>query len=407
MRAMAVIFLAVLFQYACGNAINPVLAPLAVQTGIGTVQTGLFFTLSSLMWLAASPFWGRQREIVGRKRVMLIGLGSCFALYMLFGVAGDWGLSHHPPASVLFALLLAIRIVSGVFFSTVPVAAQAYAADTTQGRERTTAVSLIWMASGLGSIMGPAFGVFSADNLMAPLYLGSLLPLIGFFLVWAYLRSPSASEPSARTDPPSAPARPLPPQEHGSGSRIRLFDRRIVMYLFVISSLQASVLAIQVTTGFFMEDHFRLSPARTAQIVGSLFMLAGVVSVASQWAFVRRMKLSSNALLATGAPVFLLASASLFFHQYMFAVYVGFILLGLGIGLTLPGATSGASLSVGRREQGAVAGRISAAQGLGTALGPIVGTSLFNLNSLYPYIFTGVLFSIASGLVWTRHRSSA
>ena len=72
MRATVIIFLAVLFQYACGNAINPVLAPLAVQTGIGTVQTGLFFTLSSLMWLAASPFWGRQSEVVGRKPVMLI-----------------------------------------------------------------------------------------------------------------------------------------------------------------------------------------------------------------------------------------------------------------------------------------------------------------------------------------------
>ncbi len=386
MKAMLVIFFAVLFQYSCGNAINPVLAPLAIQTGISTVQTGLFFTLSSLMWLAASPFWGRQSEIIGRKRVMLIGLGSCFVLYMLFGIVGDWGLSHRTPAFLLFVSLLLIRVASGVFFSTVPVAAQAYIADTTSGRERTAAISLVWMASGLGSIIGPAMGVFSAYHLMAPLYLGSLLPLIGFFVVWAY----------------------LPPSQVASGAgdrvaaRIKLFDRRILTYLFIITSLQASVLAIQVTTGFFIEGHFHLSSGGTAQIAGFLFMLAGAVSVVSQLLFVRLLKLSSRALLTIGAPIFLLASVSLLFHSHMQAVYTGFILLGLGVGLVLPGATSGASLSVNQTEQGAVAGRISAAQGLGTALGPIVGTSLYNLNSLFPYIFTGVLFSMASGLVWKR-----
>ena len=386
MKAMLVIFFAVLFQYSCGNAINPVLAPLAIQTGISTVQTGLFFTLSSLMWLAASPFWGRQSEIIGRKRVMLIGLGSCFVLYMLFGIVGDWGLSHRPPAFLLFVSLLLIRVASGVFFSTVPVAAQAYIADTTSGRERTAAISLVWMASGLGSIIGPAMGVLSAYHLMAPLYLGSLLPLIGFLMVWAYL--PPSQVTSGASDRVTA--------------RIKLFDRRVWMYLFIITSLQASVLAIQVTTGFFIEGHFHLSSGGTAQLAGFLFMLAGAVSVMSQLLFVRRLKLSSRALLTIGAPIFLLASVSLLFHSHMQAVYIGFILLGLGVGLVLPGATSGASLSVNQTEQGAVAGRISAAQGLGTALGPIVGTSLYNLNSLFPYIFTGVLFSMASGLVWKR-----
>lgn len=389
MEPMPVIFLAVLLQYSCGNAINPVLAPLAIKTGISAVQTGLFFTLSSLMWLVASPFWGRQSELIGRKSVMLIGLGSCFALYMSFGIVGDWGLSRHPPAFLLFALLLLIRIGSGIFFSTVPVAAQAYVADTTRGRERTTAVSLVWMASGLGSIVGPAMGIFSAYHLMDPLYLGSLLPLIGFFVVWAYL-------------PPSTP---VPSADNRTTVRIRLFDRRVWKYLFIITSLQASVLAIQITTGFFIEGHFHLSSSGTARTVGLLFMLAGAVSVLSQWLFVRRMKLSSKALLAIGTPIFLLSAASLSFHNYLQAVYTGFILLGLGIGFVLPGATSGASLSVDQAEQGAVAGRISAAQGLGTALGPIVGTSLYNLNPLFPYIFTGILFSIASVFVWQRHGS--
>ena len=66
MKAPIVIFLAVLFQYSCGNAINPLIAPLARETGISEVQSGLCFTLSSLMWLIAGPYWGSKvRQWVG------------------------------------------------------------------------------------------------------------------------------------------------------------------------------------------------------------------------------------------------------------------------------------------------------------------------------------------------------
>ncbi|WP_160327271.1 MFS transporter [Ferroacidibacillus organovorans] len=152
LRTLSILFLAVFFQYTCGNAINPILAPLAARTGMSVVQTGLFFTLSSLVWLIASPFWGRQSERRGRVNVMVIGLVSCFILYALFGIVADWGLTRHPSPLFLFSLLLLIRIASGFFFSTVPVAAQAYIADTTCGMERTRSISLVWMASGLGSI---------------------------------------------------------------------------------------------------------------------------------------------------------------------------------------------------------------------------------------------------------------
>lgn len=381
-----VIFIAVLFQYSCGNAINPVLAPLAMQTGMSTVQTGLFFTLSSLMWLVASPFWSRKSETLGRKNVMLIGLGSCGFLYLSFGLVGDWGLSHRPNPMLLFSILLLIRLISGLFFSTVPIASQAYIADTTHGNERTVAVSLIWMASGLGSIIGPGIGVFSSHHLMNPLYIGSVLPLVGFLGVFLCLPNTQATRISI----------------NNPAVKVKFLDRRVWKFLFMVASLQASVLGIQVTTGFFVESHFHLTASQTAETVGLLFMLTGVVSVTSQLIFVRQMKLSSKMLLFIGTPTLLLCSISLMFHAFMVAVYAGFILLGVGIGFVLPGATSGASLAVKQNEQGAIAGRISASQGLGTAVGPLVGTNLYNLNHLLPYVFVGLLFSIASVFSWSR-----
>jgi len=242
------------------------------------------------------------------------------------------------------------------------------------------------MGSGLGSIIGPSLGTLSGNHLMTPLYLASLLPLLGFIMVWIYV--------------------PQPKNVSHSNSKISIkispFDSRIWQYLFIITSLQVSVLAMQVTTGFFVKDHFHVSPSETVHTVGFIFMLAGLTSVVSQILFVRTLKLSSNTLLKIGTPIILLSFVSLFFQDYIQSIYIAFTLLGLGMGLVLPGASSGASLSVTPIEQGAVAGMITAAQGLGTVLGPIVGTSLYHFNPTYPYVFISILFSIATILVWKR-----
>ena len=160
-----------------------------------------------------------------------------------------------------------------------------------------------------------------------------------------------------------------------------------------------------MTAGFFIESYFHFSSGHTAETVGLLFMLAGVLSVSSQLIFVRRMRMPSTLLLIIGSPTVLLCAISLMFHSYMSAIVLGFLLLGIGIGFVLPGATSSASLAVNQTEQGALAGRISASQGLGTAFGPLIGTSLYNLNHLLPYIFVGVLFSIASVFSWFHYGS--
>ncbi|KUO94662.1 MFS transporter [Ferroacidibacillus organovorans] len=169
--------------------------------------------------------------------------------------------------------------------------------------------------------------------------------------------------------------------------------------LATVSALQASVMAIQVTSGFLIQREFHVSTTQAAQRIGLLFTLTGSVSVATQWIFARRLRFSSIWLLRVGRPFFLLCAVFLLFHTRFAALLAAFVALGVGIGFVLPGATSAASLAVRADEQGAVAGRISAAQGLGTALGPLVGTILYEQNAAFPAIFVGVLFS-GLMLIW-------
>ncbi|MET1138921.1 hypothetical protein ABWW12_23895, partial [Bacillus subtilis] len=80
-------------------------------------------------------------------------------------------------------------------------------------------------------------------------------------------------------------------------------------------------------------------------VIGFIFMFSGIASITSQLVFVRALKVSGSGLLIMGTLFILLSFLSLLFHQHISALYVTFTLLGLGIGLILPGASSNASLS--------------------------------------------------------------
>lgn len=74
--------------------------------------------------------------------------------------------------------------------------------------------------------------------------------------------------------------------------------------------------------------------------------------------------------------------------------------IGLGLGLVAPGFTAGASLAVGPDEQGAVGGLISACPAGGFVLGPLVGTSLYQLQPILPYLVAGLLMVPLTLYVW-------
>jgi MFS transporter, DHA1 family, tetracycline resistance protein len=58
---------------------------------------------------------------------------------------------------------------------------------------------------------------------------------------------------------------------------------------------------------------------------------------------------------------------------------------GLGVGLCYPGCVSAASLSVGTEEQGSLAGLTTALPALGSIVGPVLGTGLYEIAPRLAY----------------------
>ena len=105
-------------------------------------------------------------------------------------------------------------------------------------------------------------------------------------------------------------------------------------------------------------------------------------------------------LMCQGLPVLMLGYGTLLFAGSIVELVVVMGILGLGLGMVSPGFTAGASLAVGPAEQGAVGGMISACPAAGFVLGPLVGTSLYQLDHTLPYLCACVLMLPLTLYAW-------
>jgi MFS family permease len=160
------------------------------------------------------------------------------------------------------------------------------------------------------------------------------------------------------------------------------------------------------TIGFYIQDRFVLDGKGTAQALGLGMMVAAAMSFFSQAYLAGRVKLSPVWLMKLGLPVLMIGYGSLLFANTIAVLVIFLGIMGLGLGMVSPGITAGASLSVGAEEQGAVSGLVSACPAAGFVLGPVVGTSLYQLNPALPYLCACALMLPLTIYAWRFGRTA-
>jgi len=124
--------------------IIPLLPFFAETFQAGSVALGVLIASFPLMQFVFSPILGRLSDNVGRKPVLVISILTSAGSFFLFAVANS------------FFVLLLSRIVAGL--ATETAVAQAYIADITSARERSSGIGKVGAAHAAGFIMGPAIG---------------------------------------------------------------------------------------------------------------------------------------------------------------------------------------------------------------------------------------------------------
>jgi MFS family permease len=368
-----------------GNSMLLAVAPpLVRQLDLADSSVGWIFSLSALLWVFSSPYWGRLSDRIGRKPVVALGLSAYAVSMALFGAMVLLGLSSILSGAWLFIALMLARAIFGAFGSASSPASQAYIADRTSVFERTEQLAGLTAAFALGQAFGPAICAALAAwfGLVFPIGLIAVLAAAAAYVIWRFL---------PENTPPQSAARE---RSDWRESVTLMRDRRLSAYLLYgfALSLVAGV-TVQVF-GLFTMDRLGASGEHGAELTAAGFMVNALALLATQMAVLPRLRLGPRALMAWGAGLLALGVAIQIVAPSLAALLVAQGVQGLGFGLARPGFTGGASVAVRPEEQGAAAGLVVAANGAGFVFSPLVGGVAYErLGMNAPLIVTLVLLA--------------
>lgn len=379
-----------------------ILPSLGRASGLADIQVGLIITCSSLVFALASPIWGRFSEYRGRRPVIVIGLSGYALGTLLFALAFEAGFSGWVSGGKLLLLLVMARMLQALVMAASPPAATAYMADITTAAERTQGMGKIGAAHNVGTIAGPALGgTLAVFGLLMPLYVVVVATLIMSLVVW--FRLPE----SPRIVQRGLIQQPFSVLDALRASLAAYVDRRLIDVLLIGVSLFLCFAIVQQTIGFMYQDRFGLDPAQGAAGVGWAMMGAALTSLLAQAVIVQKLRWPPETLLKLAVVAIGCGSLLLLFAPSQLVAAAAIAVVGLGLGLGMPGASSAASLRVGAEEQGAVAGMMSACPALGYIIGPVVGTGLYSIWPLAPYVLVCVLVLPLAVAVWRLSKRQA
>ncbi len=401
---------AVSFAVSAGNyGLQSVLPPIGRAVGIPDPMIAGIFSLSALLWTVSAPVWARRSDRVGRKPMIALGLAG-FAVSMTgcacVVLAGLKGLI---PALAVFAGFTLLRAVFGAVGSAASPASQAYVADRTTPETRTEAMSQLAGATGLGAVVGPAVASLIAAapvlTLSTPMFAFALLAFGLLIVVWrgvpevggAPVRTARAAEV---VDAPAGHVGEFDPRPRRGGVWRHPVIGPFLVFGFVSASAQA---ANGYTVGFLVIDKLHVSPLAAQKLIGVAMMAGALAGLLAQWGLIRLFRMGPRHLLRWGAALAGLGNAALALAPSYEAVVFAYALLSLGYGFTRPGFTAGSSLAAGSREQGLVAGAVTAVNGASVIVTPVLGVALYERVGPAAFALNGLLLAALVGYAfWNR-----
>ncbi|WP_333683911.1 MFS transporter [Pontibaca methylaminivorans] len=355
--------------------------PIARVLDLPPWQIGAAMTIAGVGWMVMARVWGGLSDSHGRRPVLLLGLAGFTLSYLLLALFIDLALRTAMAPLLALAGLLAGRGIAGLFYAAVPATSTALVADHTRPEERTSALAAIGASSAAGMVVGPGLaGLVAPFGLSLPFHVTAVLPVIALLLIWLTL-------PAARHNP--APAR----------QRLRLLAPRLRRPMMVAFAAMFSVSVAQIIVGFFALDRLGLGPVEAARAAGLALAAVGISLVCAQ-VVLRRLGWPPARLIRIGALIGGTGFASAMLAVNPPMLWASYAFAAFGMGWVYPSVPALAANSVEAHEQGAAAGTVAAAQGLGTILGPIAGTLVYGLGAGLPYALVGAL--LVTTALWRR-----
>jgi MFS family permease len=402
------LYAAMLVAAAGNTALQSVMPAIGREIGIADFWVAIAYTWSAVLWVALAPYWAEKSDHHGRKALAVMGVTGFVVSMLLCGIALFAGLHGWIGGALTFGLFAILRAIYGGLGCATPSATQAYLASKTRRSGRVAALSALSSSFGLGTIIGPAVAplfVLPLVGLAGPLFAFSAIGLAVVTAILLWLpndrgarkvgHGAAMSYPSLATPPTGASV--VAATSPRRGGRLKWNDPRIRSWIVagvVAGHAQAATLTC---LGFFVIDRLHLAPSGSEGPISIVMMAGAVATLGAQWGLIPRLRIDPRGLILWGALIAATGLVGTMLSRELYGITIGFALASLGFGFTRPGFTAGASLAVPLAEQGAVAGVITAANGISYVLAPTIGIGLYGLNHDLPFAaFAALLVALAA-----------
>lgn len=407
------LYAAMLVAAAGNTALQSVMPAIGREIGIADFWVAIAYTWSAVLWVVLAPYWAEKSDRHGRKALTLLGVGGFVVSMTLCGIVLLAGLEGWIGGALTFGLFAIFRAIYGGLGCATPSATQAYLASRTRRSGRVAALSALSSSFGLGTIIGPAVAplfVLPFVGLAGPLFAFALIALAVIVAILLWLPNDRYGRKTGRGAAMSYPSLATPPTGASVVAatsprrvrRLRWSDERIRPWIVAGVIAGHAQAAILTCLGFFVIDRLKLAPHGSEEQIAIVMMAGAAATLGAQWGLIPRLGLKPGALILWGSLIAAAGLVGTMLSSDLYGITIGFAIASLGFGFTRPGFTAGASLAVPLAEQGAVAGVITAANGISFVLAPAVGMALYAIAPDLPFAVCALV--LVALLVFGRAR---
>lgn len=369
--AQQFVILMTIFIDATGYAmVIPLLSFYAVSFNVRALGLGILMNMFALMQFIFSPIMGRLSDKYGRRKLLLISISLSSASFLMFTIATS------------YYLLLISRIFSGM--ATEVSIAQAYMADITTNKRRTSGLGKVRAAFSAGVIVGPSIGGFlSGFGYWAPGLMAIGLTLLNLIFVYFFLPEPEKSsfnksnKSGFLTNLKNSLKKPLLPS---------------LLFIFFIMTLSFAAIPVLIpflTIAFFNFNEIQLS---------FVFIYIGALQLIMQGFLIGKLseKIGEGLLIIGGLLSVLIAMLIMPIIPSLILFFILVAMLSLGSGLVRTAIPSIISKITSEDEQGGFLGVAQSVASFALIPGPLLAGFFYDYFGLgAPFYFSAILLLVA------------
>ncbi len=337
-------------------------------------EIGLLFAAYSFGNVFGEIHWGRQSDVWGRRKVLVVTTFIAGLSYIAFAYAPS-----------LWAAIL-IRIFSGFFSGTLSVC-QGFIADVSPPERRAKTMGYFGAAFSLGFAFGPVLGgVFAGEEVVAesfrlPIFIAGGLSILASLWCMAVLRD--AVEPKGK-------GAPLP--KYSEAFKF-VSGQRLLSRLFVISFFGIAAFAsMEAVYGLWSEANFGWS----ANDLGFAFLAIGGGGLFAQLVLIGPLvhRFGEARVIVMGLC---LLALSMFLQPMIRLPISGVLLMGVlmtGHSLAFPSAGALLSRNTPPERQGSTMGLLMASNAIGRIVAPPIFGWIYAMQMDAPWYAGAVMIGL-------------